>query len=64
MKKSDTIRWKNMFGLWSYGTIDYIDRDSISAKLIHPDDADYDYDPNFRVPLQRHVATIELVRVA
>lgn len=41
-----------MFGLWSYGIICWIEGNDISAKLIHPDDADYPYDPDFRVFLK------------
>lgn len=52
-----------MFGLWSYGIVASISECGryISAKLIHPDDADYDYDPDFRVPLTVGQSVIEAV---
>lgn len=52
-----------MFGLWSYGKVDSISDCGryISAKVTHPDDADYDYDPEFRVPLTVGESPIEKV---
>ena len=49
LKKNQTVYYYNMFGIKTPAKVDSIVDNEVSLAIIHPDDADYDYDPNFRV---------------
>lgn len=49
IKKNQTVYYYNLFGIKQSAKVKAIHGNEVEVSVIHPDDADYDYDPDFSV---------------
>lgn len=46
-KLGQKVSWKNLFGIIQTGTVVNVDYKGVEVKIIHPEDAEYEYDPDY-----------------